>query len=448
MNATDRILPHNIDIERAVLGACLLGDLDAIDRVATILQSEQFYHTHNRKIYNAILNVTESGTPVDEITVTDELTRMGELEEVGGPYGVVSLKREMATTANVEYHAEIVRERYVRRHLITQTEQIQARCYDETEDVAEIAGAAAGICDGIEAPARDAWETLADISDRVGDRIDEAYAAGGEILGVTSGLSGLDRLTAGFQRQDLILVAARPSIGKTALGLHIAVSAAGSVPVGFVSAEMGNEAIGLRILSMLSGVDSHRLRLGRVREDEWGAITQARERMSTMPIHASDCITEAGQIVIEARKLKRAHDIGLLITDYIQLIEPQRGRKFDNREREVASIGTAHKRLAKELNIPVVALCQLNRNVEGRSDKRPGLSDLRESGALEQDADIVLFLYPPGKYGEKDEDGMLMPHTLCEVIVGKQRNGPVGTVQAFFDPTLGRWGDWYDGRED
>jgi replicative DNA helicase len=254
-------------------------------------------------------------------------------------------------------------------------------------------------------------------------------------------LTDLDEKTNGFQAGDMILVAARPSIGKTAFGLFVAWNASKYVPVGFISAEMGNTALGHRLLAMVSKIDSQAMRRGRLTQSEKDQIGYAAVTIGPRPIYLSDRLREPGQIAREARRLKQQHGIGLLIVDYLQLLEGVKGRKADNREQEVSAISRAIKSTATSLNIPVVALAQLNRKAEDRGDKRPQLSDLRDSGSLEQDADIVILLHRPAKYGVLEVNGEDVSH-LVEAHIAKQRNGPTGTVRLYFDETTGMFGNW------
>ena len=451
MEAIDRVPPQRVHLEGLVLGACMLGGAQALDRARAILRPEAFYHTSNRKIYGAIVSLADRGSPVDQASVYEELSRHGVAEDAGGPARIAEMVGDVVSDANLEHHAELVLECYLRRSLIQRAAQIEAMCYEESEELADIAAAAYHLTEEVELASYEVWGQLEKATEGAYGQAEAAREDPEGAHGVTTGLKRLDDLLNGLQDGDLILIAARPSMGKTALGLHMARSAAASVPVGFVSVEMSAQSIGVRVLAAEARVDSHKMRRGRLDDYGWRALVDAKESMRGIKMFVADRLYRPSQIAVEARKLKRQHGIGLLVVDYLQLLTPDGGSRNDNREREVASIGEALKNLAVDMGIPVVALAQLSRAVESRQNKRPMLADLRESGSLEQAADVVAFLYRDDYYGievRKDDDGTeVSTEHLCEIIVGKQRNGPIGRIDAYFDKASGVFGDWEEQRE-
>ena len=442
----DRIPPQNIDVERAVLGAMLIGDAEAIDKARGILQPESFYHTRHRCVFKAICALADRAEPADQITVPEELKRIDKLEEVGGPVTVAHLAGEMATTANIEYHARIVQDASVRRVLMNRAGQVAERCFDPAEDIDGLLDAAAALCLNLEQTRGGTWEPVSAAAGRAFEDSERAWQNPGVLGGVPTGLKDLDDMLDGLQASDLILVAARPSIGKTALGLSLAWHASERVPVGFVSAEMNNKALGSRLLSLVSRVDSHDVRRGRLDREKHARLQEADAAIAERRIHLSDTLREPGQIGREARRLKREHAIGLLLVDYLQLLDSPRGRRSDNREQEVSAISRRLKGTAKDLDLPVVALAQLNRKAEARPDKRPHLSDLRDSGSLEQDSNVVILLHRPAKHDLVQIQGEDAQHFM-EAIIAKQRNGPTGTVKLYFDERTGFFGNWTRGEQ-
>ena len=442
----DRVMPQNMDVEKAVLGACLLGDVVAIDQARAILTPEAFYHSAHRKIFSAICAVSDRGEPVDQITVTAELGRMGALETIGGGYTVASMMHEMATSSNIEHHARIVYDAYVRRHIIIQCGQISQQCFAPDSDTNDVLAQMGHVEQGIRTGEPAIWTSAGDAVERALDKVEWAWQNPGKISGITTGLADIDDMLDGLQDQDLILVAGRTSMGKTAMGLHMARTASAEVPVGIVSVEMGVNSLGMRLLSAEARVDGHQMRRGKIGQEEWTRLLDARNRIRAMNIHICDSKKDPNEIRREARRLKRERDVGLIIVDYLQLLDPPKGSGADNREREVAAISATMKFMAKDLDVPVVAMCQLSRAVESRQNKRPMLSDLRESGSLEQDADVVIFLYLPEYYGvhtEKDDRGVETDiNRRMEVHVAKQRNGPTGTTYAYFEKPSGYFGNW------
>jgi len=436
----DRVQPQAVDVERAVLGAMLV-DNTAINRVVEALVGETaFYHTVHRKIYVAILALYDRGEPADQVTVMEELSRRGNLEDVGGAVAIAELAGEMATAANAEYHARIVLDRALRRRLIDAATQTASECYQETEDIREVIDRAEQrvfrIAEG------ELGKGVVSLNSVLGDTfeaIQRAHEQPGALSGVTTGYTDLDEITAGLQRSEMIILAARPSMGKTALALCMARNAAvkARVPVLFFSLEMAVQQLAQRLLCAEARVSSHRLRTGRLSDEEWQRLSAWTDKLVEAPIFIDDT---PGISILEmrakSRRAKAEHDIGLIVVDYLQLMTTT--ERSDNREQEIARVSRSLKALAKELDVPLVACAQLSRAVESRTDKRPQLSDLRESGSIEQDADVVSFLYRPEVYDIRDEEGNTQ-EGVAEIIIGKQRNGPTGSVYLTWLGDFGRF---------
>ncbi|MSS70148.1 MAG: replicative DNA helicase [Candidatus Latescibacteria bacterium] len=440
--STERLPPQAVDVERAVLSAMLI-DSGAVGAVVEILPETAFYQTAHRKIYTTMISLYGKGQPVDQITVVQELMRRQHLEEVGGVVAVAQLAGEVGTSANAEYHAKIVLEKALRREMINISSQVAAECYAETEDAFQLLERAEQKFFGLSQGAISrGFKPLEGILHETFELVERAHKRAGALSGLTTGYRELDELTAGLQPSDLIIVAGRPSMGKTAFGLCVArnVAVKEKVPVGVFSLEMSEQQIAQRLLCAESRVDSHRLRTGRLSDDEWMRLAAWSSKLVEAPIFIDDT---PGISVLEmrakARRLKAEHGVGLIIVDYLQLVTTH--DRIDNREQEIAKISRSLKALAKELNTPMIACAQLSRAVETRGgDKRPILSDLRESGSIEQDADVVMFLYRPEVYGVKDDQGNEQ-EGVAEVIIGKQRNGPLGSVFLTWLSEYGRFED-------
>jgi replicative DNA helicase len=436
-------MPHSDAAERSLLGAVLV-DNQQFERAQEILSCESFYSSRHRKIFQAMEELTEAGTALDVITVKSGLERSGRLEEVGGPAYLAELLEGVPRSANVEHYARIVREKAILRDLIHSSQEIlsaamQARGpLDQLLDDAE-----RSILQVAEERLRSGFVPLSVTAEESLKAIEELTRRKELITGVPSGFPELDEMTAGLQPSDLIILAARPAMGKTALALNLASYAAltHGKTVGMFSLEMSHQQLFFRLLCSEGQVDAHRLRTGRVDKEQWQRIIKVFGKLSGAPIFLDDT---PGIGVMEmrakSRRLKREHGLDLLIVDYLQLM---RGRgRVENRQQEISEISRSLKELAKELHIPIVALSQLSRAPEQRGgDRRPQLSDLRESGAIEQDADVVMFLFREEVYKKDDPD----LHGKAELIVGKQRNGPTGTVRLnfirdftrFVNPALG-----------
>lgn len=426
----ERIPPQNIEAEQAVLGAMLIKK-EAISAAAELLTGDDFYRYAHRLVFEAIMTLNQANEAVDMITVTDRLKRDGELEKAGGIAFITALANAVPTAANVAFHARIVRQKSQLRHLINAATEIAGTAYEDADDVDEIMDDAEKRILGVTARSNHAdFVPMKDILITTFEQIEKHAANKGTLTGLPSGFLDLDRLTSGFQPSDLILVAARPSMGKTAFTLNIATNAAirSQKTVAFFSLEMSKEQLALRMFSAEGQVDSQRLRVGDLKDEEWQKLISAADRLTKAPLWIDDT---PGITVMElrskARRLKAEHGLDLIVIDYLQLMQGRGRGSGDNRQQEISEISRSLKALARELKVPVIALSQLSRSVESRQIKRPMLSDLRESGSLEQDADIVMFLYREDYY-EKETDRQ----NITEVIVAKHRNGPVDTVSLFF----------------
>lgn len=437
---SSRIPPQSLEAEQAVLGAMLL-EKDAIGRTIEILTSECFYRESHRKVFEAVSSLYERGLAADLIAVADELRGRGQLDALGGSAFLSSLQDQVATAAHVEHHCRIVLEKHVMRELIRTGTEIVRKAYDGGGTSGEMIDSAEQMIFGISDPRiKRGFTPIRNLLQRAVQVIERVYENKRAVTGVPSGYSALDRMTAGFQNSDLIVIAGRPAMGKTSFALNIAEYAAtGSerVPVGIFSLEMSADQLVQRFLASRAGIPVHRLRTGFLSEDQWPRLIDAAGILTQAPIYIDD--TPAASIMeirAKARRLKSEYGLGLLVVDYLQL-----ARGFidsENRQQEISSISRSLKALAKELNIPVIALSQLSRAVENREDKRPVLADLRESGAIEQDADLVLFVFREKVYRkqQRPEDGQ---QDVAEIIIGKHRNGPIGTVKLFFNSELTRF---------
>ncbi len=428
-NTVERALPQALEVERAVLGAMLIDNM-AINRAVEVLGDETaFYHTPHRRVYAAIQSVSERGDPVDQVTLTAELVRRGQLDDIGGAVFIAELASEMATAANAEYHAQIVLEKAQRRRLIAAATQTLTESYEESEDVRELIDRAEQrVFQIAEGELGKGVMPLASAIEEAYVAIERAHEQPGALTGVTTGYTELDEITAGLQSSDLIILASRPSMGKTALTLCMARNAAvkGSTPVLYFSLEMSTEQLAQRLLCAEARVSSHRLRTGRLSEEEWQRLSEWTGKLIEAPIYIDDTpAISVMELRAKARRAKSEYNTALIIVDYLQLMTTS--ENFGSREQEIAYISRSLKALAKELDIPVVACAQLSRAVESRTDKRPQLADLRESGSIEQDADVVMFLFRPEVYGIADEEGNAQ-EGVAEIILGKQRSGPIGSV--------------------
>jgi len=429
-----RVPPQAIEVEQAVLGSMLI-DREAVPKALEVLDQESFYRDAHAKIFQAMTALFERSEPIDVTTVAEELRRRGQLDAVGGALYLTELTMKITSAANVEAHAYIVLEKAILRKLIEASTNIAKRSYNPAEDPLELLDEAEQRIFQIAERRlkRSSLSLTRAISDTL-EMLERIHGQRGGVTGVPSGFARLDDLTGGFQPSDLIIIAGRPSQGKTALALSIARNASveHGVPVGIFSLEMASQQLVLRLLAAEARVDAHKLRTGRLSDEEWPKLSTKVHRLAEAKIFIDD--TPALGILelrAKARRLKAEHNIGLVIVDYLQLM--QGPRDAENREKEISMISRSLKALAKELNTPVIALSQLSRAVEARSGRRPVLSDLRESGAIEQDSDVVIFVHRPELYGERFlEDGQTPAEGIAEIIIGKQRNGPTGTIQLAF----------------
>ncbi len=435
-----KIPPHNLEAERAVLGAILL-EPQIIPRAIELLQAEEFYKDAHRKIYAAMVRLFDRSEPADALTVAEELRRAGELEEVGGQAALATLMEEATVATQFVAYAQIVRDKAQLRELIRVAREITEHGFDESEDVRALIDRAEQMVFRIsERRLQRSALPVRDILTRTIEHIETLYRRKEHVTGVPTGFRELDRLTAGFQRADFIIVAGRPSMGKTAFALNIAQEAAVTEgrPVLIFSLEMSKEQLVQRLLCAEARVDSHRVRTGYLEPSDWKRIGVAAGRLADAPLYIDDT---ANLSVLEARakarRIRAEHGLQLVVIDYLQLMQ---GRwRAENRQQEISEISRSLKALAKELEVPVVALSQLSRALEARGgDASPRLSDLRESGALEQDADVIVFLHRPGLYKENPSD---VEKNMTDVIIGKQRNGPTDKVQLVFKPEYTRFED-------
>ena len=435
----DRIPPQNIEAEQSVLGAMLI-EKEAIAKVVEILQPGDFYREAHRLVFQAILELFNRNDGVDMITVIEVLRKEDKLEAAGGIAYITSLANSVPTAANVIYHARIVEEKSLLRQLIHAATNIAGMGYDANDEVPLILDSAEKMI--LDVAGRKVGHDFTPIKNILLDtftKIEGLYASKGGITGLPTGFKDLDKLMSGLQPSDLVLIAARPSMGKTAFVLNIAqhVAIKEKQPVAFFSLEMSKEQLVQRMLCAEAPIDAQRLRNGDLEENDWKKLVIAADRLSSAPIYIDDT---AGISVVEmrakARRLKIEHGLKLIVIDYLQLMQGGTSGKGENRQQEISEISRFLKSLARELDVPVLALSQLSRQVESRQVKRPMLSDLRESGSLEQDADIVTFLYREDYYDPDTEK-----KNITEVIVAKHRNGPVDTVQLFFHKQFTKFQD-------
>ncbi|TYZ27034.1 replicative DNA helicase [Selenomonas caprae] len=434
----DRVPPQNIEAEQAVLGAMLIKK-EAIIAVQEILLPDDFYREAHRIVYEAMLELSGNDEAVDLVTLTEQLRKSDKLEKIGGLPFITQLANAVPTAANVSYHAKIVKEKAELRNLINAATEIAGAAYEDTDNVENIMDEAEKkILAVANRQNGGAFESMKSIVMRTFERINVLYESKGGLTGISSGFKDLDTLTAGLQKSDLILVAARPSMGKTAFTLNIAsyVGLHGH-SVAFFSLEMSKEQLMQRMLCSEGGIDASRLRTGQLDEGEWNHLVETADKLSRAPIYIDDT---AGITVMDlrskARRLKAEHGLDLIIIDYLQLMQGRPSKNSDNRQQEISEISRSLKALARELDVPVIALSQLSRSVESRQVKKPMLSDLRESGSLEQDADIVMFLYREDYYDKDTEN-----KNITEIIVAKHRNGPVDSVSLFFQKEFTKFRD-------
>ena len=431
----DRLPPQSLEAEQSVLGAILI-DRDVVVEVAEFLRPEDFYRQANGIVYRAILDLFERREPIDIVTVSEVLERTGDLDTVGGRAFLSGLTNQTPTAVHAVQYARIVERKAVLRNLIGAAGKIAGIGYEDPAEVQEaIDRAESELFQVSNRRIAAGFSQLKDLLHEAYDRLDYLHAHRGEISGIRTGFPDLDGLTTGLQKSDLIMVAARPSVGKTSFALNIAEYAAvhEKKSVGVFSLEMSKEQLVLRLLSSVANIDSQRLRTGFLEELDFARIAPAMNALSEAPIYIDDTPNiSTMELRTKARRLQAESGLDLVIVDYLQLMQAQTQTRDANRVQEVSEISRGLKALAKELDLPVVALSQLSRAVEQRPDKRPMMSDLRESGAIEQDADVIMFLYRPEYYfGPTDKEGNSI-EGRAELIVGKQRNGATGNIQLMF----------------
>jgi replicative DNA helicase len=425
-----RVPPQSLEAEESVLGGILL-DNSALDRVIELVQPDDFYRGTHRRLFRTMLDLSERNEPIDLITLSEALKARGELSETGGTAFLAELAERVPTAANIAHYARIVRERSILRGLIEAATEIATRGYESSGDVSELLDRAEQLIFNIqERKVREAFSKIADILVGSLRTIERLYEDKQAVTGVPTGFADLDRMTAGLQPSDLVIVAGRPSMGKTAFCLCIAENAAlrANVGVAVFSLEMSKEQLAMRMLCSEARVDLARVRTGQLYDREFPKLAMSCGRLAGAPIYIDDTpALSVLELRAKARRLKRDPNsrLGLIVVDYIQLMRSSEGK--DSREQEISEISRSLKALAKELSLPVVALSQLNRQVESRNPPIPRLADLRESGAIEQDADVICFIYREEYYLEdSDKKG------IAEIIVAKQRNGPIGNVELTF----------------
>jgi len=435
----EKLLPQNTEAESGVLGSIII-DPEAIVQVADFLLPEDFYRDAHRTIYETILQLYEQHEPADFITICDELAGKNKLEEIGGPAYITSLINQVPTSGNVEYYGRIVERTAILRRLIHAAGQIAAVAYEESDADVALDKAEQLIFGITQRHARADFSPMRDLLADYMTKLDQLHERRGTIVGVPTGFTDLDRLTGGLQRSDLVILAARPAVGKTSLALSLAHNAAvkHKQSIAVFSLEMSKEQLVQRLLSMDAGIDQQRLRTGWIEDDEWERIVYAMGTLAEANIWIDDT---AGISTMEmrskARRLQSEQGVDMIIVDYLQLMQSSAGgKRNENRVQEISEISRNLKGLARELNVPVMALAQLSRAVESRTSKVPQLSDLRESGSIEQDADVVMFIYREDVYNPDTER-----KNIADIIVAKHRNGPVGEVSLFFQASQTRFCD-------
>jgi len=442
--AHGRVVPQATDLEKAVIGAVML-DKSATTTVMEILRVESFYKPGHQIIYEAVTDLYHAQEPVDLMTVVEKLKKKNQLEDAGGVGYLIHLTNMVASSANVEYHARIVAQKFIQRELISVSTQTVNDAFEDTKDVFEMLdGAEQGLYDITEKNMRKGYQKISELAGKVLKRIETISESTDDLTGTPTGFTKLDALTNGWQPSDLIILAARPGMGKTAFSLAIAKNAALNYTksVAFFTLEMSSLQLVQRLISMEAGIDNTKLRNAKLDDTDWIKLHQALERLGEAKIFIDETpALNIFELRAKCRRLKTNHDISLIVIDYLQLMSGPGNQKGGNREQEISAISRSLKGLAKELHVPVIALSQLSRQVEMRANKRPILSDLRESGAIEQDADIVTFLYRPGYYeGDENEDMAMVPGQT-EVIVAKHRNGATDTVNIRFVNEYARFED-------
>ena len=431
-----KLPPHSVEAEQSVLGGLLL-EASALDKISDLMTDEDFYRQEHRLIFRQIVRLSELAKPVDVITVAESLEIAGELDKVGGLPYLGSLAQNVPSAANIRRYGEIVRERSIMRKLAEVGSDIASSAYNPTgRDAAQLLDEAESkVFEIAEAGSKgkQGFVAMPPLLSQVVERIETLYARDNpsDITGTATGFTDLDRKTSGLQAGDLIIIAGRPSMGKTALAVNIAENVAmdSNKPVAIFSMEMGATQLAMRMLGSVGKLNQQDLRTGRLQDDDWGRLTHALGKLNDAPIHIDESAALSSlDLRARSRRLHRQNNgLGLIVVDYLQLMSSNVGKPSENRATEISEISRSLKALAKELHVPVIALSQLNRSLEQRTDKRPVMSDLRESGAIEQDADLILFIYRDEVYNpDSPQQGK------AEIIIGKQRNGPIGKIELLF----------------
>jgi replicative DNA helicase len=428
-----KLPPFSIEAEQAVLGGLML-DNTGWDKVADVITEEDFYRRDHRMIFSAIAHLANQGQPCDAVTLSEWLDKQNELDNVGGLSYLGSLANNTPTAANIKAYAEIVRERSVLRSLINVSNDISTTAYNpegrSSQEVLEIAEQRVFEIADKGARGRSGFKGMKTLLTKAVDTIDKLFQLDSPITGVPTGFKDFDEQTAGLQNSDLVIVAGRPSMGKTTFAMNVVENASikHQVPVAVFSMEMPGEQLAMRMMSSLGHIDQHKIRTGKLGDEDWPRLTSAVGILSEAKIYIDDTpAMSPSEVRARSRRIAREHGLGLIVIDYLQLMQGSPGSSKENRATEISEISRSLKALAKELNVPVVALSQLNRSLEQRPNKRPVMSDLRESGAIEQDADVIVFIYRDEVYNEDSPD-----KGTAEIIVGKQRNGPIGTTRLTF----------------
>ena len=425
---SDRVPPQSKEAEQSVLGSMIL-DKEAVYAAAELLVEHDFYSTAHQKIFSAVLSLGERGEPVDLVTLSEELQRNQSLEEIGGRSYLVTLANAVPTAANVQYHSQIVREKSILRSLIQAATGIVTRSFDAPSNVDEFLDEAEQLIFDIGKRGKhQGFASLKDVLVQAFDSIEKLYDEKKGITGLATGFTDLDRLTSGLQKSDLVVIAARPSMGKTTLALNMAqqIAVKDKLPTAFFSMEMSKEQLAQRLLCAEAQIDAQNMRRGFLSQEQWHKLTMAVGPLSESPLYIDDSASlSVMEVRAKARRLKAEKGLQAVFVDYLQLM---RGfSRFESRQQELSEISRALKALSKELSVPVVALSQLSRAVEKRPDRRPILSDLMESGGIEANADLVMFIYRDSYYNRNSEKG-----NISEISIAKQRNGPTGLVELYF----------------
>ncbi|NLN79140.1 MAG: replicative DNA helicase [Armatimonadetes bacterium] len=461
LSSTDRLPPQNLEAEQSTLGSMML-DRSALEKGMEILGAEDFYRPTHQEIFDSLISLAERDEPVDLITLQEELRRRGKLENCGGVEYLMALVSSVPTAAHIEHYSKIVEQKAILRRLIAAGTEIIGLAHGEDEDIDNITGRAEQLVFGVgQRRLGEYFKPITPLLNDAWDSITQRYHDKGVTSGVPTGFAKLDNMTSGLQPSDFVIIAARPSMGKTALALNLALNAATSAQqtVAIFSIEMSAEQLVLRMLCMMARTNAHRLRTGYFGNDEWALLSEATGKLNNAQIFIDDStdITHLGMRA-KCRRLKAEHGLSMVVVDYLQLMRSH--KNTENRNQEISEIARGLKSLARELKVPVIALSQLSRAVEKREDKRPMLSDLRESGSIEAEADLVMMLYRPEYYqikevedtesvrGREGEGGSAQRHVEpTEILIAKHRNGPTGTVKVGFVKEFASFENLYEGDE-